>query len=118
MKTEHRKNKRFSISEDNFILFHDGNVGRMRNISLEGCSCTCLVTENILNKPTSLSILYNDNGGMLMLEKVPFTIVHSCFNNSVPFTTTKMKKCGVKFGDISSTQKKQIKSLIAQYGVL
>lgn len=116
MKTEQRKYRRYRMKEDEFILFHDGNVGRMCDLSIGGCSCKCMLTENTLKKPTNLSILYSDNRGRLTIESVPFTIVHGCLNNILPFTSTRMRKCGIKFGDISSSQKKQIELLISQYG--
>lgn len=116
MKTEQREHRRFRMKEDEFILFHDGNIGRVSSLSLGGCSCKCLVTDNIFNKPTKLSILHPYNGVKLLLENVSFAITHTCLNNNLPFTTTRMKKCGIKFEDISSSQKKQIESLISQYG--
>lgn len=114
MKTERRKHPRYRMKEE-VMLFHDGNAGQVNNLSIGGCSCKCMVFENKLTRPTKLSIFCINGGDKVKLIDIPFDIVRNCINDFLPFTSSRTRKCGVKFGDIPSTQREQIALLISQH---
>lgn len=91
-------------------------VGKLKDISMGGLSCQYLTDTEDIQKHQWLDIFTLDD--KIYMNRVPYTVVYNTQVGGpevgrIDSKVVKTRRCGVKFGDLSSLQKEQIKLLLA-----
>lgn len=117
---EKRNHKRFEVKEGAFVEFYKPrlfNLGRPRlvkyaqiiNISEGGLGFVYVDRKMWLLDSQELTI--SDYNNEIKIDKVPFKILRD-FPQSKLIGSKSLRKCGVKFGELTSDQKSKLYSFI------
>ncbi len=120
---ERRKQHRFKVKEGAFAEFHKPRffkLGKSRmvksapiiNISIEGLAFE--YTDGDMWSPEFNELSISKTADDIQIEKVPFKAI-SDFLTSRPSDSMFIRRCGVKFGDLTPTQKDQLHRFIQIY---
>lgn len=114
---ERRKHKRFKVQEGLFAVL-DGDkqkLGPILDVSRGGLSFHYVGDE----KPhTSQEMKIFSSRTDFYMADVPFrTVLDVRLPRGVPFSSVRMSRCGVQFGDLTHDQNSQLEYLIANYTV-
>lgn len=113
-KIERRQDTRFRI-KDNIFVAIVGRVGSLLDISAHGLSFAVDADEHFATgKTLHLDIFGEDNS--FSMKDIPFQVASEVMvNPSSPFTIVIRRRYGVKFGDLSDTQKSQLEYFIQRH---
>lgn len=112
---ERRKNKRFQVKSGAYVVFSpDPNLKcQIVDISVDGLAVLFAGKEDWFNKSLELSVLLGDDD--VCLQKIPveivslFTLASELSSNS---KTKNIRRCGIKFGEITPEQRLQLEHFI------
>ncbi|NVM21601.1 MAG: PilZ domain-containing protein [Desulfobacterales bacterium] len=112
---ERRKDKRFQVKEGALAVLrpHPAKLGQIIDISRGGLAFTYIAGEG---KPTGsfeLEIFFSDNG--FHLDKIQFETVSDFEIREVPFSSITMRRCGVRFGELTDNQVSQLEHFLRSY---
>lgn len=112
---ERRSHTRFQAKTGAYTVFSRKSVipGRINDISLGGLSFSYVEGEEWYHDSSELDILFGDTD--FFLDSIPFeTVSDRIIENESPYSQIIMRRCGVKFGDLTSEQKTMLKIFIRQ----
>ena len=119
-----RKSKRFRVSEHAYALLkqpHYTELGKIIDISKTGISFLCINEGDWSDGPFEIDILIgNDHQHiptqeLIMLRDLPLQpIIYSADSADITGIDM-MKRCGVRFGDLTFNQKAHIDAFIMQH---
>lgn len=117
---EKRKHKRFEVTGEAFVEFYKSRFfkfvkprlvkyGRIINISEGGLACTYVDHKMWSMDFNELTI--SDYNNEIKIDKVPFKILRDFSQSKLP-DSKYLRKCGIKFGELTSDQKSTLYSFI------
>ncbi len=110
-KIERRRDPRFRI-KDNIFVAVIGRVGSLLDISTNGLSFAVDADEHFATGKTLYLDIFGENNSFSMKD-VPFQVASEVMVNPCsPFSIVIRRRYGVKFGDLSNTQKSQLEYFI------
>ena len=108
---ERRKHKRFPVTDNAFAVLRfspaSTKIGRIIDISLGGMAFEYENSDEWGDTPKELSILFGDDD--FYLEKIQFETISDTI---ISFSFTETRRRGIKFGDLSASQKEQLNNFI------
>lgn len=110
---ERRKNKRFQVKSGAYVVFSPNPNLRCQivDISVDGLAVLFAGKEDWFNKSLELSILLGDDD--FCLQKIPAEIVSLfALASELSSNSKKMRRCGIKFGELTPEQRLQLKHFI------
>lgn len=113
---DHRKYKRFQAPEDVFVGVgpHDIQVGRLRDISMGGLAFRYIGNGEPVNGDHYVDLFMTDKD--FYLSRVPVKAVSDvAILSKAPSATTTMKRCCLKFKQLTDEQRAQLKEFIDKY---
>lgn len=112
---ERRKHKRFTVSNGAFVVLrpHQLNIGQLLDISMGGLAFTYMADQEPPNRSYELDMFFI--GESFYLEGAPIRIAWDCRIDGVPFSSLKMRRMGVQFGELTPGQKSQLHYFIENY---
>lgn len=116
MNEEQRKHKRYEIENDTFVSCN-GNIGKIRNISMGGVFCRCVGNEGPKEDACIFDIFCADEDIKLKLKKVPVTIIKKHLDQDALCKTTLARRCNVMFDQLAPEQTSQLENFIEHYAV-
>ncbi len=114
--SERRKHKRLKAQTDAFAILspHPVQLGQIIDISNGGLSFQYIESDNITDSFEELSILVTET--VFSIEKLPVeTISNFPMPNDFPISTIIMKRCSLKFQDLSPDQTIQLENFIQNH---
>ncbi len=107
---ERRRLKRFKVVDGAFTV-NSTKPGLIVDVSMEGLSFRYVDRKKWPNHSEELDILVGDYE--FYLPQIPYTIVSDTVTASdSPDSSFIVKRCSVKFGDLSSSQKRKLEFFI------
>ena len=105
---EQRKLKRFQVWDDAFVLLGPDStkLGAAIDISTHGLSFSHIGRKAPSSELFELDLFLIDRD--FYLERVPFKTVWDVQTEENPFSSITMRRCGVKFGELTNTQVSQL----------
>lgn len=82
------------------------DVAQMTDISKTGLSFRCLIDGDKPQDYSNLDIFVS--GSHFTVDSIPFQTVWNSVLNGSAFSTILMRRCGVRFGDLSSEQTEKL----------
>ncbi len=116
---EKRKYDRYPAREGAIVALkpHDRMLGQMIDISLGGLAFRYIEGEEKSGQPIELIILVANHS--FRLDKVPFrTVSDQEITNDISFSSIKMRRRSVEFGNLSIIQKSAVKYFIMNHTAL
>jgi hypothetical protein len=113
---EQRKHKRYKAREDAFAVLNanESKIGQIKDISMGGLSIHYIANGTKSFGSSFLDILLADNG--FYMEKVPFESISDFeIPNEFAFSSLKMNRHGVKFGQLTQHQLSQLEDFLRNY---
>jgi hypothetical protein len=112
---ERRKHRRFSVSGDVFIALrpHYGKVGKVVDISLGGLAFAYMANGKSPSRSFELDIFSADR--TFCLQSVPFRAISDFERDRIPFSSVKMRRSGMQFGNLTPYQKSQLELFIQNH---
>lgn len=119
IKVEKRKFKRFKVKDLSFALLKSSfyeELGEIIDISKGGLAFQYLVGENQIKESVELDIILAGNG--LHIKKLPCKTI-SAFEiiNKIDFSSLKMKRHSIKFGELDNNQISELDYFIKQHTI-
>ena len=119
IKVEKRKFTRFKIKDLSFALLKSDSyeeLGNIIDISKGGLAFQYLVGENQIKEAFELDIILASND--FHIKKLPCkTISDFEMTNKIYFSSLKMKRHSIKFGELDNNQKSELDYFIKQYTI-
>ena len=115
---ERRKHRRFRMQDIAFAVLRDhvSKVGQIMDISMSGLSFQYIVNGGSLEASFELDILLANHG--LCIEKVRFKKVSDFqIPNKSPFSPLLMRRCGVRFEELTLEQRSQLEDIIRKHAL-
>ena len=114
---ERRRHKRFSVSEDAFVVLRPLNsgVGRLIDIGMGGLTFDYVYTQPTSVKATELDVFMTNS--LFRLREIPCQSVWDLTTYDIPTTPLHRRRCGVEFGDLTPNQRLQIEHFIKKHTV-
>lgn len=112
---ERRNHTRFKTKPGAYTVFSARSIipGRINDISLGGLCFSYVEGEEWYHESSELDILFGDDD--FYLDKIPFeTVSDTVIENESPYSQIIMRRCGVKFGQMTPEQLEQLKHFITQ----
>ena len=116
MDSERREHVRFQTKDNAYASFGSGftKVGSLKDISQGGLSFEYIFCDELSSEPASQVDIFQSSNGF-HLENIPCSLIYD-----VPIRTSMnnlfiVKRCGLKFSDLSDRQKLQIHLFIENY---
>jgi len=106
---ERRQHSRFPVHQDHFVI-HEPNIGRLNDLSLGGFNCQCIAETSKPQARPCCELSFTELD--LRLRDLPIKAVWEDVSLDSPFSCLMMKHCGVRFGELSSSQETQLRQLI------
>lgn len=113
---ERRRQRRFKAEEGAFaaLVDQESRLGQIKDISLQGLSFRYIDSPEKLDNARELKIILGNRG--LYLDKVPFEkICDFEIQSEFSFSTVKMRQIGLKFGNLTAEQKRQLNQFIQRH---
>jgi len=112
---ERRKHERFSVSRDVFVALRPdyGKVGQVIDISLGGLAFAYMANGRSPSRSSELDIFSADRS--FSLQRVPFRTTSDFESDKIPFSSVRMRRSGLQFGNLASSQKSQLEYLIQNH---
>ncbi|MBU4185026.1 MAG: PilZ domain-containing protein [Desulfobacteraceae bacterium] len=119
IKAEKRKLKRFKTKNLSFALLKSSfyeELGEIVDISKGGLAFQCLVGEDRIKEPVELDIILAGNG--FHIKKIPCkTISDFEMTNKIYFSSLKMRRHSIKFGELDNNQISELDYFIKQHTI-
>jgi len=115
---DRRKHRRFPMHDIAFAVLrnHMSKVGQIMDISLGGLSFHYIVNGEAPNKSLELDILLAYQG--ISVRKMRFNAISDIqIANKSPFSPLLMRRCGVRFGELTEKQESELKDFIHNHAV-
>lgn len=117
--TERRRERRFNLRDGSaYTLLHPpaNKIGGLIDISFSGLAFSYFSVDGKKQTPDRIDIL---SDGDLVLENIPCETVNEfAIPNEQPFSLITMRRCCVKFGNLTSDHVEQIQNLIDKHGLV
>jgi hypothetical protein len=112
---ERREHKRFRVQYDSFAVLgpHSSRIGQIINISRGGLSFSYIAGEEQGNRAYELGILLAEHS--LHLTKIPIETIWDQEAEQLPFSSLRMRLCGLQFGELRRNQVSQLEYFIENY---
>ncbi len=113
--SERREHTRFHAKNGAYTVFSQKSVipGRINDISMGGLSFSYVEGEEWYHDSYELDILFGDAD--FFLDSIPFeTVSDTIIENESPYSQIIMRRCGVRFGELTTEQQTQLKLFIRQ----
>jgi hypothetical protein len=112
VRLEGRKHKRFQVVGDAFVLLRPSYyaVGRIIDISMGGLTFDYMVAKEEPIHATALEIFLPD--GSFHSGNIPCQAIWDMITYESPLTSTKKKRCGVQFGQMTDAEEAQLEYFI------
>ncbi len=112
---ERRRHSRFKVLSDAFVILKpsDTAVGRIIDISMDGLTFEYLLGKGRPNEPTELEIVVTD--GTFHFNHIPCKAIWDLTTYESPHTSTRGKRCGVQFGDLTDGEQAQLEHFIEKH---
>jgi len=110
---ERRRSTRFKVKAGAYTVFSPKSIipGRINDISADGLSFSYVEGEEWYHNSSELDILFGEND--FYLDKIPFeTVSDTVIENESPSSQIIMRRCGVKFGQLTEEQRIQLNMFI------
>ena len=107
---ERRKDKRMPINREHFVV-HGNNIGRIDDMGMGGFRCQCIAKSDA-PATTSADCEISFSDLEIRLHDMPIDTVWETISFDSPFSSVLMKNCGLRFGELTSSQETQLKQLI------
>ena len=119
IKVEKRKFKRFKVKDLSFALLKSASyeeLGKIVDISKGGLALQCLVGEQRIEESVELDIILAGNG--FHIKKMPCkTISDFEITNKIHFSSLKMRRHSIKFGELDDHQISELDYFIKQHTI-
>ena len=112
---ERREHKRFPVTKDTFVALKPDyfEVGRVINISMAGLTFSYMADGKPPGQSSILDIFLV--GRNFHLRDLPFRTISDVISDRIPFSSAKMRKCTVQFGDLTAYQSGRLKYFIQNH---
>jgi hypothetical protein len=119
IKVENRKFKRFKVKDLSFALLKSASyeeLGEIIDISKEGLALQCLIGEHRIKESVELDIILAGNG--FHIKKMPCKTTSDFeITNKIYFSSLKMRRYGIKFGELDDHQISELDYFIKHYTI-
>ncbi len=119
IEVENRKFNRFKVKDLSFALLKSASyeeLGEIVDISKGGLAFQYLVGEDRIKEPVELDIILAGNG--VHIKKIPCkTISDFEITNKVYFSSLKMGRHSIKFGELDNNQISELDYFIKQHTI-
>ena len=114
MATERRKFRRLLPRDLTFAVFrpHFSNLGKVKDISIGGLALEYVLKETKITGLSEIDIFLS--GKPFYMPRIPSKIIFDT-NISEEYQIIETRRCGLKFKDLTPTQKSQIAYFIQKY---
>lgn len=114
-RVEKRTHKRFQAKDGAFAVMHsEGKMGQMLDISHGGLSLKYLVKNKGHNGSPGVAIFFSNQG--FISKEISFETVSDMeFEKDIQFSSLTMRRCGIKFNNLSRDQLSQINTFIEKH---
>ena len=113
---DRRKYPRFKVQDGAFAILWPNftKLGQIDDIGANGLAFSYIAGEDISMESSELDILTNDNA--FYLEKMPCDTVYDIeVVNESPLFPMKMRRLGMRFGELTQKQSSQLDYFISNY---
>lgn len=111
---ERRKHRRFQPKDGTFVATA-GNLGQILNISMTGLAFSYVNWDDKTGNNGELDIIFDGND---LLNNIPYKTVSECvIENKFPSSPILMKRCGLIFGELTSSQKTLLENFIRHHTI-
>lgn len=113
---ERRKNERFRAKNGAFVALrpHYTKLGQISDIGINGLSFHYMAREERPNESSDILDIVVTKGDFY-LGKVPFETVSDFEITKVPISSITIKRCSVRFGELSKDQKSRLEDFIQNH---
>jgi hypothetical protein len=113
--TDRRKHQRFKAREGSFAALQPSQaVGEITNISKDGLAVHYALYDRVSEASSEVMIFFATD--RFQLKKIPCkTISDFQIEESQPFSSISMRRCGLQFGGLTEEQKSQLEYFIDNY---
>ncbi len=119
IEVENRKFKRFKVKDLSFALLKSASyeeLGEIVDISKGGLALQCLVGKDQIKESVQLDIILAGNG--CHIKKMPCkTISDFEITNKIYFSSLKMRRHSIKFGELDNHQISELDYFIKQHTI-
>ena len=101
---ERRKHKRFKVSKDAFVAHRPDylKIGQVKDISMGGLAFTYIADEKPPNESFELDMFLASQD--FYMQKVPFRTISDFEGQGITFSSIKIRRSGVQFGELTQSQ--------------
>jgi len=101
---ERRKHKRFKVSKDAFVAHRPDylKIGQVKDISMGGLAFTYMADEKPPDQSFELDMFLASQD--FYMQKVPFRTISDFEGQGITFSSIKIRRSGVQFGDLTPNQ--------------
>ena len=112
---ERRKHNRFRVKDGASVVLraHFLELGEIIDVSRGGLAFRYVPSQQPSSGSPQLVILLGD--GSFYLADIPFIIISDFEINQNPFSSLKISRCGVQFGELTHSQVSEIEYFIQHY---
>ncbi len=112
---ERRKHRRLSISNGAFVALrpHYQRIGQVVDISMGGLAFTYMADQESPNRSFEADIFLA--GGVFCCQGVPFRTISDCESYGTAFSSIKMRRSGLQFGELTPQQQVQLERFIQEH---
>ena len=112
---ERRKHRRFSISDGAFVALrpHYQRIGQVVDISMGGLAFTYMADQESPNQSFEADIFLA--GRAFSWQGVPFKTISDCESHRNAFSSIKMRRSGLQFGELTPQQQVQLECFIQEH---
>ncbi|MBW1743056.1 MAG: PilZ domain-containing protein [Deltaproteobacteria bacterium] len=114
---EQRKHSRLQARDGAFVLLGPDStkLGRIIDISIGGLAFSHMARTRPSEDLVELDLFLIDTD--YYLSEVPFLTVWDVKTHENPFSSITMRRCGVQFGDLNSSQRTELNNFIQNHTV-
>lgn len=112
---ERRRHPRYK-AKFGVAALHEGNIGKVNNISLGGISCSCsFIDSPACNSNSHMDIFFGPGANTVHLQNLPIRIVNSDMNLGTSPLCLFSRNCRIQFGELTDNQLDHLKKFISLY---
>lgn len=115
---DRRKHPRHALKTDVFLVFRPAfdRLGTLKDVSMGGAAFEYSVFDHHREVAEAREVdIFSSRPDHFMLRQVPCRVVYDVQLEQPSLSDIETRRCGIRFGRLSTPQRKQLKELIASH---